>query len=113
MVKAHSAVWFVKFGATCAVLLMCYWAAPRVFRHIPQFPPTTTDEQQVVILNRYFQLPALDIVVVGSSLAFRLREQFFEHGNVRNAALPGGSPLTALAIIEASTARRSRVAVST
>lgn len=109
MVKTGSAVWFVKFGLACAVLLMCYWAAPRVFRNIPEFPPTTTDEQQIVILNRYFQLPALDVVLVGSSLAFRLREQFFEQGNVRNAALPGGSPLTGLAVIEASTVVRPRV----
>lgn len=109
MVKTHSIVWFGKFGITCAVLLMCYWAAPRVFRNIPQFPPTTTDEQQIVVFNRYFQLPALDIVLVGSSLAFRLKEQFFERGNLRNVALPGGSSLTGLAVIEASQALRPRV----
>ena len=109
MVKAGPAVWFVKFGITCAILLTCCWAAPRVIRNIPQFPPTTTDEQKVEILERYFQLPVLDIVVVGSSLAFRLKEQFFERGNVRNAAIPGGSPLTGLGVIEASAALRPRV----
>jgi hypothetical protein len=109
MVKADSAVWFVKYGVTCALLFTCCWATPRVFKDIPQFPPTTTDEQQAVVFERYFQLPAQDIVLVGSSLAFRLKEQFFEHGGVRNTALPGGSPLTALAIIEASPALRPRV----
>jgi hypothetical protein len=109
MVKAESANWFVKFGMTCLILFACWWAAPHVFRNIPQFPPTTTDEQQVVVLERYFRLPALDIVLVGSSLAYRLKEQFFEHGNVRNAALPGGSPLTGLAVIEASPALRPQV----
>jgi hypothetical protein len=109
MAKAGAASWFVKFGITCAVLLACCEAAPHVFRNIPQFPPTTTDERQVVILDRYFQLPALDIVLVGSSLSYRLKEQFFEDGNVRNAALPGGSPLTGLAVIEASAAPRPQV----
>jgi hypothetical protein len=109
MGKSGVAIWFVKYGMTCALLFACCWAAPRFFNNIPQFPPTTTDEQQDVVFERYFQLPVLDIVLVGSSLAFRLKEQFFEHGGVRNAAIPGGSPLTALAIIEASPALRPRV----
>ena len=111
MIKANSAIWFVKMGITCLILFECCWAAPRIFRNIPQFPPTTTDEQQVAIVERYFQLPALEVVLVGSSLAYRLREQFFERGDVRNVALPGGSPLTGLAVIEASPALRSRVIV--
>jgi hypothetical protein len=109
MVKADSTIWFVKFGITCLLLSTCCWAAPHIFKNLPQFPPATTDEQQVAIFEKYFQLPALDIVVVGSSLAYRLKEQFFERGNVRNAALPGGSPLTGLAIIEASPALRPPV----
>ena len=91
MVKAESAMWFAKFGLTSAVLLACCWVAPRVFPTLPQFPPTTTDEQQVIVFERYFQLPILDVTLVGSSLSYRLKEEFFELGNVRNAALPGGS----------------------
>jgi hypothetical protein len=109
MVRADSTIWFVKFGATCLLLSMCCWAAPHLFKNLPQFPPATTDEQQTAIFARYFQLPVPDIVVVGSSLAYHLKEQFFERGNVRNAALPGGSPLTGLAIIEASPALRPPV----
>jgi hypothetical protein len=109
MVKADKASWFVKFGITCLLLSAGCWAAPHVFKNLPQFPPTTTDEEKVAIFERYFQLPALDIVVVGSSLAYHLKEQFFERGNVRNAALPGGSSLTALAIIAASPALRPPV----
>jgi hypothetical protein len=109
MVKADTAIWFVKFGITCLLLSAGCWAAPHVFKNLPQFPPATTDEQQVAIFERYFQLPVQDVVVVGSSLAYRLKEQFFERGNVRNAALPGGSPLTGLAIISASPALRPPV----
>jgi hypothetical protein len=109
MVKAHSAIWFTKFGMTCALLLTCCWAAPRVFTNLPQFPPTTTDQQQVIVFDRYFQLPILDVALVGSSLSYRLKEEFFERGHVRNAAIPGGSPLTGLAIISAAPAVRPRV----
>jgi hypothetical protein len=109
MLKADSAIWFVKFGITCLLLSAGCWAAPHVFKNLPQFPPATTDEEQVAIFERYFQLPVQDIVVVGSSLAYHLKEQFFERGNVRNAALPGGSPLTGLAIIAASPALRPPV----
>jgi hypothetical protein len=84
-------------------------AAPRVFTNLPQFPPTTTDQQQVIVFDRYFQLPVLDVALVGSSLSYRLKEEFFERGNVRNAAIPGGSPLTGLAIIGAAPALRPRV----
>jgi hypothetical protein len=94
---------------TCTLLFASCWAAPHVFKNLPHFPPVTTDEQQAAVFESYFQLPALDVVVVGSSLSFRLKEQFFERGNVRNAALPGGSPLTGLAIIEASPALRPQV----
>ena len=42
-------------------------------------------------------------------MSYRLKEEFFEHGNVRNVAIPGGSPLTGLAIIGAAPAVRPRV----
>jgi hypothetical protein len=109
MLKADSAIWFVKFAITCLLLSAGCWAAPHVFKNLPQFPPATTDEEQVAIFERYFQLPVQDIVVVGSSLAYHLKEQFFERGNVRNAALPGGSPLTGLAIIATAPALRPPV----
>jgi hypothetical protein len=109
MLKAASAIWFTKFGVTCTFLLTCCWVAPRVFTNLPQFPPVTTDEQQVVVFDRYFQLPVQDIVLVGSSLSYRLNEQFFEQGGVRNASIPGGSSLTGLAVIESASASRPRV----
>jgi hypothetical protein len=109
MIKSESAIWLAKFGMTCALLLTCCWAAPRAFTNLPQFPPTTTDQQQVVVFDRYFRLPILNVALVGSSLAYRLKEEFFEQGNVRNAAIPGGSPLTGLSIIAAAPTVRPRV----
>jgi hypothetical protein len=109
MVKTESAIWFGKLGVTCAFLLACCWAAPRVFTNLPLFPPTTTDQQQVAVFDRYFHVLPRDVVLVGSSLSYRLNEGFFEHNNVRNAAIPGGSPLTGLAIIEAAPGLRPHV----
>ncbi len=109
MIKAAPAIWVLKLATTCALLLACCWVAPRLFKNLPQFPPTTTDEEQFVNLNRYFQLPVADVALVGSSLTFRLKEQYFEEGNVRNVALSGGSSLTGLAVIDAAQARRPRI----
>lgn len=101
--------WLIKFGATFALLWSCCWAAPRLLANIPQFRPVTTGQAQEEIFNRYFRYPRTDVVIAGSSLAWHLREPFFERGNVRNVSLPGGSPLTALAIIEAAPSARPRV----
>ena len=108
MLKAETATWFLKLSTTCVLIVTCCWVAPRVFS-VPQFPPTTTDEQQFVVLSRYLELPMREIVLVGSSLTFRLREQFFARENVRNVGLPGGESVTGLAIIESDNARRPMI----
>jgi hypothetical protein len=76
---------------------MACWAAPRLIENLPQFPVRTTGEEQVVALERYFKLPPQPVVVVGSSLAYHLKDWFFVDGDVRNMAIPGDSPLTGLA----------------
>lgn len=101
--------WLIRFGATFALLWACCWVAPRLLAKVPQFQPITTGEYQEQIFDRYFKLPRTEWVIVGSSLAYHLKEQYFEGGNVRNVALPGGSPLTALAIIEAAPSARPRL----
>src|ERR1700761_3411747 len=98
--------WMIRFTATLALLYAACWAAPRLFKNIPQFPAATSSNMQVDVLDRYFKLPQLDIVIVGSSLAWHLKDWYFVDGNVRNAALPGGSSLTGLAIIAAAPSAR-------
>jgi hypothetical protein len=109
MERINSRNWLIKFGATFALLWISCWAAPRLFAGFPQFQPMTTGQVQEEVLDRYFQLPRLDIVIVGSSLAYHLKDWFFEHGDVRNASIPGGSPLTALAVITAAPSARPHV----
>jgi hypothetical protein len=106
--------WLTRFAATLALLYAGCLAAPRFLGDIPQFPALTVNAMQVDALDRYFKLPQLDIVIVGSSLAWHLKDWYFARGNVRNAALPGGSSLTALAIIAAAPSARPRaIAVET
>ena len=66
MIKPGSAGWFVKFAITFALLLACCLVAPRVFKNLPHFPPTTTTERQAMVFERYFALPLPDIVLVGT-----------------------------------------------
>lgn len=49
-------------------------------------------------LSRYVFEPTPDLVLVGSSMTYRLYEGYFREP-VRNLALSGGSPLTGLAIV--------------
>jgi hypothetical protein len=109
MDRAGAPAWLFRFAATFLLLWAACWAAPRLFANLPQFPPTTTDQMQVDVFDRYFRLPAQGVVLVGSSLSYRLKEQYFEHGDVRNAAINGGSPLTGMAIIAAAPSARPRV----
>jgi hypothetical protein len=50
-------------------------------------------------LNRYVREPIPDVVLVGSSLTFRLKEEYFTTPRLRNLALAGGSPVTGLEIV--------------
>ncbi len=101
--------WIIRFAATLVLLWSACWAAPRLIANVPQFPVRTTGEEQVVALERYFKLPPQDIVIVGSSLAYHMKDQFFTDGDVRNMAIPGDSPMTGLAIILAAPAAKPRV----
>jgi hypothetical protein len=76
---------------------------------IPDFRDTTTDGEQKSVFDAYFARPAPTVAIVGSSLAMRLKEEYFSHINVENVALPGGSPLTGLEIIQRSTKRKPRI----
>jgi hypothetical protein len=66
---------------------------------------------KTAVLERSLTLPQQDIVLVGSSLSYHLKEWYFTQGDVRNASIPGGSPLTGLAIIAAAPSARPRAIV--
>jgi hypothetical protein len=91
--------WLVKCAAAAAALLLaCAFTTAR-FGSALQQPAVTTRDGSLVSLNRYVREPTPDIVLVGSSVAWRLKEEYFSLPRVRNLALAGGSPLTGLEIV--------------
>jgi hypothetical protein len=98
--QSRPLAWFVRCGLSAAlVLLACGIVTSRVGYGL-QLPATTPRDGALVTLNRYVvDNPVPDIVLVGSSLTFRLKEEYFETPRLRNLALAGGSAVTGLEIV--------------
>jgi len=94
-----AARWLMKCGvATAIVLIACGFATARFGRGL-QMPATTTRDGTLITLSRYLREPVPDIVLTGSSITFRLKEEYFATPRVRNLAIAGGSPVTGLEIV--------------
>lgn len=91
--------WMARCGLAALLLLLASRLAVALLGGAWQMPATTTGDGSLYTLNRYFTGPAPDVVLVGSSLTFRLKEAYFASPNLRNIALAGGSPVTGLAIV--------------
>ncbi|MFD0609577.1 hypothetical protein ACFQZO_05260 [Bradyrhizobium sp. GCM10027634] len=94
--------WLIKCAGAAAVLLLACLATAR-FGSALQQPTVTTRDGTIVTLNRYVREPVPDLVLVGSSVAWRLKEEYFSRPGVRNLALAGGSSVTSLDIITRQT----------
>ena len=91
--------WLVKCGAGAAIVLIACGFATARFGGGLQMPATTTRDGTLITLSRYLREPVPDTVLVGSSITFRLREEYFTTRGLRNLALGGGSPVTGLEIV--------------
>jgi hypothetical protein len=91
--------WLAKCGLGAVVLLFACGLATAWFGNGLQQPSTTTRDGTLITLNRYAREPIRDAVLVGSSLTFRLQEDYFLTPRIRNLALAGGSPITGLEIV--------------
>jgi hypothetical protein len=91
--------WFAKCGVTALVLLLACGLATARFGNALQLPSTTTRDGTLITLNRYAREPIPGVVLVGSSIAFRVKEEYFATSALRNLALAGGSPVTGLEIV--------------
>jgi hypothetical protein len=91
--------WLIKCGAGAAILLIACGFATMRFGTGLQMPATTTRDGTLITLSRYMREPVPDVVLVGSSITFRLKEEYFATSRVRNLALAGGSPVTGLEIV--------------
>ena len=91
--------WLIRCaGIAAALLLTCGLATAWIGAALQQ-PAVTTRDGSLITLNRYVREPLPDIVLVGSSVTWRLKEEYFSHPRVRNLALAGGSPVTGLEIV--------------
>jgi hypothetical protein len=99
MERMSAAHWLEKCGASAAILLLACGVATAWLGNSLQLPATTTRDGTLITLNRYAKEPAPKIVLVGSSLTFRLKEEYFATPGLRNLALAGGSPVTGLEIV--------------
>ena len=91
--------WLVKCGVGAAVLLLACGLATARFGTGLQMPATTTRDGTLIMLNRFMREPMPETVLVGSSMTFRLKEEYFTAPKLRNLALAGGSPVTGLQIV--------------
>ena len=91
--------WLVKCGAAAAIVLIACGFATVRFGSGLQMPATTTRDGALITLSRYLREPVPDIVLVGSSITFRLKEEYFTTRGLRNLALAGGSAVTGLEIV--------------
>lgn len=91
--------WLLKCGVTAAGLMLACGVATAWLGRGLQMPSVTTRDGTLITFNRYISESIPDVVLVGSSLTFRLKEEYFETPGVRNLALAGGSPVTGLEIV--------------
>jgi hypothetical protein len=99
MMQSPAISWFLKCALMAATVLLADRLAAVAIGTKLQQPAVTTRDGTLITLNRYLQEPTPDVVLVGSSVTFRLMEEYFSRIRVRNLALAGGSPETGLAIV--------------
>jgi hypothetical protein len=99
MPKISMLSWLIKCAGVAAVMLLACYTVKARFGLALQQPAVTTRDGSLVTLNRYAREPTPDIVLVGSSVMWRLKEEYFSLPQVRNLALAGGSPVTSLNIL--------------
>src|ERR1700720_1851925 len=98
--KEISAVrWLAKCGIGAVTLLLTCGFATAWFGDGLQLSSTTTRDGTLITFNRFVQESVPDVVIVGSSVSFRLNEEYFATLSLRNLAIAGGSPLTGLEIV--------------
>src|ERR1700744_456800 len=99
MERTSAPGWLARCASSAALLLLVCGLATAWFGNNLQVPATTTRDGTLITLNRYAREPVPDTVFVGSSLTFRLKEEYFATPRLRNLALAGGSPVTGLEIV--------------
>ena len=111
--NGHFLRWSTKCGATFVVLVGICSAVSLFAVDAPVLPGQTTDAITDQIFSRYLSSPRPNIAIVGSSLAYRLKEKYFKRRDIDNLAIPGGSSRSALSIIVAQKTLPKVIAIET
>lgn len=91
--------WLLKCALSAVIVLIACGFATARFGSGLQMPATTTRDGTLITLSRYLRESVPDIVLVGSSMTWRLKEEYFATPGLRNLALAGGSPVTGLEVV--------------
>lgn len=92
-------IWLTKWGLGFGAILLTCGVATIWLGGSISLPAVTARDGTYVVLDRYFREALPRIVMVGSSLTSRLREEYFVTPGVFNLTVTGGSPLTGLEIV--------------
>ena len=92
-------IWLTKWGIGFGAILLACGVATIWLGGSVSLPAVTVRDGTYVVLDRYFREAVPRIVLVGSSLTSRLREEYFVTPGVFNLTVTGGSPLTGLEIV--------------
>ena len=101
MMRSTTTRWLLECAVGAIALILARGIATAWIGTGLQLPSTTTRDGTLITLNRYVREPVPDVVLVGSSLTYRLSEPYFPTARLRNLALAGGSPVTGLEIVAA------------
>jgi hypothetical protein len=104
--------WFFRAVLAAALVICGAWALNHFFP--PPFRPAlTTNEQNRQILQTYYRSAGARLVLVGTSLMYRLTAKYADAEGVSNVALPGESPVTDLRVVAAQSKTPNVVVVET
>ena len=92
-------IWLTKWGIGFGAILLACGVATIWLGGSVSLPAVTVRDGTYVVLDRYFREAVPRIVLVGSSLTSRLRDEYFVTPGVFNLTVTGGSPLTGLEIV--------------
>lgn len=99
MKRTHQVAWLAKVALTAAVSLLLYALITPIVANGPEIQPAESDGEAATTLIAYHNEPTPHSILVGTSLTYRLKEQFFFPMQVKNLAIPGRSILTGLEIV--------------
>jgi hypothetical protein len=99
MNRPDQLAWLAKFAIAVVACLLVFAAITPIVASGPEIVPAESDGQAAPALIAYRNEPTPSAVLIGTSLTYRLKEQFFLPMQVKNLATPGRSDLNGLKIV--------------